>query len=75
MSLSQEFKKYQKLERVLTISIILISVLAPISISWIMEKKLHWGVSAALAASLLISAFVIHVIRQRVSQKPYYKKR
>jgi hypothetical protein len=69
MSLAQEFKKYQKLERVLTFSIVLLSVLAPISFSWIMNKKMHWGFSAALGLVFLGSAFLIHLIRQRVSQK------
>lgn len=69
MSLAQEFKKIQKLERVLTIAIIVISVLAPISFSWITEKKPHGYTSAGIAASFVVSAFIIYWIRQQISQK------
>lgn len=69
MSLAQEFKKYQKLERVLTIAIILLSVLAPISFSWIREKQTPRGVSAALGILFLSAAVVICWIRHRVSQR------
>lgn len=67
MSLAQEFKKYKKLERVLTVLIILISVLAPISFSWILDKKLHGGVSSLLALLFLAAAFGIYWIRHQVS--------
>lgn len=69
MPLAQEFKKFQKLERVLTVTIILISVLAPISFSWIMERKPHGYASAAIAIFFLASAFIIYWMRQQISQK------
>ena len=69
MSLAQEFKKYKKLERVLTAVIVLISVSAPISFSWIMEKRLHGGISVAIAILFLAAAFAVYWIRQHVSQK------
>ncbi|KYG63892.1 hypothetical protein AZI86_13830 [Bdellovibrio bacteriovorus] len=69
MSLAQEFKKYKKLERVLTALVILISVLAPISFSWIMDKKLHGGISSVIAFLFLAAAFGVYVIRHQVSQR------
>ncbi len=64
-----EFKKHQKQERILTGSLVLLSVLAPVSFTWMMNQKMNWIVSTIVAASFLLSALWLHVIRNRIAGK------
>ena len=68
-SFVQEFKKYQKQERLLTAVIVLISILAPISFTWLMDKKVHWIISGAVALTMLCAAAAVHLFRSKVSEK------
>ena len=68
-SFVKEFKKYQQQERWLTATIVLFSLLAPVTFSWLMDKKIHWAISAGAAGVLLIAAAGIHLIRSRVAAK------
>ncbi|WII71075.1 hypothetical protein QJS83_11440 [Bdellovibrio sp. 22V] len=65
----KEFKKYQKQERLLTGSMVLVSVLAPISFTWLMEKRAHWTVSTAVVVFMCATALYLHAIRARVASK------
>ncbi|MFM6929106.1 MAG: hypothetical protein ACKOX6_11620 [Bdellovibrio sp.] len=68
-SFSDEFKRYQKQERILTATIVLISVLAPISFSILLERKVHWILSTVVAVVLLAVAVALRIYRSRVSEK------
>ncbi len=47
-SFVEEFKKYQKQERQLTVAIVLVSVLAPVSFTLLLDRKVHWLISAGV---------------------------
>lgn len=66
---SDEFRKYQKHERRLTGAIVLVSVLAPVSFTFLLERKFHWTVCGITALLFLVSAVALHVYRAQVSQK------
>lgn len=68
-SFVQEFKKYQKQERLLTAVMVLISVLAPLVFTLMLNQKVHWVASAAVLAGILMMAFWIHILRDRISVK------
>ncbi|WP_374073250.1 hypothetical protein [Bdellovibrio bacteriovorus] len=68
-SFVEEFKKYQRQERLLTGAIVLVSVLAPVSFTALMNNKIHWSISCLVAATMLSTAMWIHVVRNRVSEK------
>ncbi|WP_413581500.1 hypothetical protein [Bdellovibrio sp. HCB288] len=68
-SFSDEFKKYQKQERRLTGAIVLVSVLAPVSFTLLLERKFHWAVCGSTAFAFLVSAVALHIYRSHVSQK------
>lgn len=68
-SFVEEFKKYQRQERLLTGTIVLVSVLTPISFTLLMNSKIHWAFSGAVAVVLLLSALWVRIVRNRVSQK------
>lgn len=68
-SFVQEFKKYQKQERFLTGAIVLVSVLAPISFTWMMEKKMHWSLSGLVGVVFVLAALWMHFYRGRVAKK------
>lgn len=68
-SFVQEFKKYQKQERFLTGAIVLLSVFAPVSFTWMMEKKMHWSLSGLVGVVFVLSAIWIHFYRGRVAKK------
>ncbi|MBO9667029.1 MAG: hypothetical protein J7501_09470 [Bdellovibrio sp.] len=68
-SFSDEFRKYQKQGRSLTAAIVLVSVLAPISFSLLLERKFHWAMSGAAAMGFLAIAVGLHIYRAKVSQK------
>ncbi|WP_413561538.1 hypothetical protein [Bdellovibrio sp. HCB209] len=66
---SDEFRKYQKQERRLTAAIVLVSVMAPVSFSILLDKKFHWIVCGITALIFLVAAVGLHVYRAQVSQK------
>lgn len=68
-SFVEEFKKYQKQEGILTGAMVLVSVLSPVSFTWMMEHKFHWILSASVGVIMLLAAFWIQLIRNRVSAK------
>lgn len=68
-SFVEEFKKHQKQERLLTASIILVSVLSPVSFTALMNQKVHWFISSSAAGVFLVSAAWLYLIRHRVSEK------
>ena len=68
-SFAQEFKKYQKQERLLTVSLVLVSVLAPVSFTWLMNNKVNWIICAVVAVLFISAATAIHVIRAQVASK------
>ncbi|MBV2169797.1 MAG: hypothetical protein KUL82_13920 [Bdellovibrio sp.] len=68
-SFVEEFKKYQKQEGILTGAMVLVSVLSPVSFTWMMEHKFHWMLSVSVGVMMLLAAFWIQVIRNRVSAK------
>ncbi|WP_415061205.1 hypothetical protein [Bdellovibrio sp.] len=68
-SFVEEFKKYQKQEGILTGAIVLVSVLSPVSFTWMMEHKFHWILSVSVGVMMLVAAFWIQLIRNRVSAK------
>ncbi|UYL08266.1 hypothetical protein B9G69_014550 [Bdellovibrio sp. SKB1291214] len=68
-SFSDEFKKYQKQERRLTVAIVLVSVLAPVAFSLLLERKFHWMFCGITALMFLVAAVGLHVYRAKVSQK------
>lgn len=68
-SFVQEFKKYQKQERFLTGAIVLVSVFAPVSFTWMMEKKMHWSLSGLVGVVFVLAALWMHFYRGRVAKK------
>lgn len=68
-SFAQEFKKYQKQERILTGSLVLVSVLAPVSFTWLMNNKVNWIICAVVAFLFISAAIAIHVFRGQVAAK------
>jgi hypothetical protein len=68
-SFVQEFKKYQKQERVLTGAIVLLSVSAPVSFTWMMEMRMHWSLSGLVGVVFVVAAFWLHFYRGRVAKK------
>ena len=66
---SDEFKKYQKQERALTGAIVLISVLAPITSSILLERRVHWISSACVGIVMLAVALGLRFYRSKVSEK------
>lgn len=68
-SFAEEFKKYQKHERLLTGGIVLMSVLAPVAFTFMMEKKVSWAISGLVALALLTTASYFHYVRTQISQK------
>lgn len=68
-SFVEEFKKYQKQERFLTASIILVSVLSPVSFTALMNQKVHWAISGSAAGVFLLTAGWLYLVRHRVSEK------
>ncbi len=68
-SFVEEFKKYQRQEGVLTGAMVLVSVMSPVSFTWMMEHKFHWIFSVSVGLIMLLAAFWIQVIRNRVSAK------
>lgn len=68
-SFAEEFKKYQKRERLLTGGLVLFSVLAPLSFTWLLEHKVSWAISGLVAMGCLATASWLHFVRTKVSQK------
>ncbi len=68
-SFVEEFKKYQKQERLLTGAIVLVSVMAPVSFTWLIDKKIHWSLSGLAGVFFLLTALWIHFYRGRVAKK------
>ncbi len=68
-SFAEEFKKYQKQERLLTGGIVLVSVLAPVSFTWLLEHKVSWAISGLAALACLATASWLHYVRTQVAQK------
>ncbi|WP_413587587.1 hypothetical protein [Bdellovibrio sp. HCB274] len=66
---SDEFRKYQKQERRLTGAIVLVSVLAPVSFTLLLDRKFHWLVCGTTALMFLVAAVALHIYRSQVSQK------
>ena len=68
-SFVEEFKKYQRQERLLTGALVLLSVMAPVSFTWLMDEKVHWAVALGAAFVFVCGAILIHVLRARVAGK------
>lgn len=68
-SFAEEFKKYQKRERLLTGGIVLVSVLSPLSFTWLMEQKVSWALCGLAALGLLGTASYLHYVRGLVAEK------
>ncbi|MEK2645550.1 hypothetical protein [Bdellovibrio sp. BCCA] len=68
-SFVEEFKKYQKQERILTAAIVLVSVLAPVSFTALMNNKIHWVLPYVVAVAILSAALWLHFVRNNVSEK------
>ena len=68
-SFVQEFKKYQRQERFLTGAIVLVSVSAPVSFTWMMEKRMHWSLSGLVGVVFVVAALWMHFYRGRVAKK------
>lgn len=68
-SFVEEFKKYQRQERLLTGGLVLLSVMAPVSFTWLMDEVVHWAVALSAAFVFVCGAVVLHLLRTRVSEK------
>ncbi|MNK08049.1 hypothetical protein D3C87_259730 [compost metagenome] len=68
-SFSDEFKKYQKREKYLTATIVVVAILAPASFTWLVEHKFHWALSAFVGIVVILAAVWIHIYRDQVSKK------
>ncbi|MEN0059387.1 MAG: hypothetical protein AAGB31_11180 [Bdellovibrio sp.] len=68
-SFVNEFKKYQRQERLLTGAMVLLTILAPVSFSWLVERKIHWIISALVGVFFLALAAGLHMVRSRVASK------
>lgn len=68
-SFSNEFKKYRKQERILTATIVLVAVVAPVSFTWLMQHQVHWAVSMLCAIFVIVTAGWIHLCRDQVAKK------
>jgi hypothetical protein len=68
-SFSHEFKKYRKQERFLTGAVVILSVLAPITLTTMMNYKVHWAYFGIVGAVFLTCALVIKKSRQTIAEK------
>lgn len=68
-SFVEEFKKYQKQERVLTGAMVLMMILAPVAFTELMNHKIHWVASCLAALGILFVALGIYILRSRVSER------
>lgn len=72
-SFVEEFKKYQRQERLYTGGLVLLSVLAPVSFTWLINQKVHWLLAGAVAALLVAGAILLHLLRTQVGSKLLHK--
>ncbi|WP_347356354.1 hypothetical protein [Bdellovibrio sp.] len=68
-SFVEEFKKYQRQERLYTGGLVLLSVLAPVSFTWLMDQKVHWLLAGVVAVLLGAGAISLHLLRTQVGSK------
>ncbi|MNL45137.1 hypothetical protein D3C87_1677550 [compost metagenome] len=68
-SFGEEFRRYQKQENLLTFTIIVVSFLAPVSFTWLMNHKVHWAILGLMALAVVLSGIWIQFYRQRISHK------
>ncbi|KYG65295.1 hypothetical protein AZI87_12120 [Bdellovibrio bacteriovorus] len=68
-SFVKEFKKYQKQERLLTGALVLVSVLAPISFTLMLNQKIQWPLCSAVGFVLGVVALWLHALRSNISEK------
>lgn len=68
-SFVEEFKKYQKQERWLTGSIVLVSVFAPIAFTFLIEKKAGWLISGIVGFVFLTAILSVQKMRNQVAEK------
>jgi hypothetical protein len=67
--LYKEIKKYQKKEKVLSAALISVATLAPITFTYLMERKIHWLFSLSIAFSVLLLSLWILFYRSSISRK------
>nr|BFD66912.1 hypothetical protein HAGR004_19340 [Bdellovibrio sp. HAGR004] len=68
-SFVEEFKKYQRQERMYTGGLVLLSVLAPVSFTWLINQKVHWLLAGSAAALFVVGAVLLHLLRAQVGSK------
>lgn len=68
-SFSNDFKKYQKRERLLTSTIVLIAALAPVCFTFLIQQKVHWVISLLFAVVMIVAAAWIHIYRDHIAKK------
>lgn len=68
-SFVEEFKKNQNQERLLTSGIVVLSILAPISLTALLECHVNWIISGATALGCLLGASGLHYLRTQIAEK------
>ncbi len=63
------FKKYQKKERVLSVALLSVAAMAPITMTLMMEKKIHWMLSGSVGFAVLMASLWISLYKNRLEQK------
>jgi predicted lysophospholipase L1 biosynthesis ABC-type transport system permease subunit len=65
----EEIQRYQKKEKILSVALVTVAVIAPITFSFLMDKKIHWVFSASVCFSILMLALWIQFFRSRISRQ------
>lgn len=68
-SFVEEFTKYRKQERWLTGATMLVSVLAPVALTTLINNKAHWIFLILVGLATVSAALWIQFVRSRISEK------
>lgn len=64
-----EFKRFRKAEKFLSGMLVFVATTAPVTFTYLMQKRVHWIVSLGSACALVAAAAWIHLYREKVAKK------